>query len=58
MRERGMEIFERINLLANKPTKFSLFDKEIMHKHYLKEKKRMLSLRADGETGRIEFNLP
>lgn len=54
----GSQKYDRLRLLANKPTKFSTFDKELVHKHYLKESKRMASLRSDGEIGRLEFYLP
>lgn len=54
----GDDKYDRLKLFANKPTKMSHFDKEFVHKFYLSEKKRMLALRADGETGRIEFFLP
>ena len=54
----GKEKYERLLLLANKPTKMSKFDKEIIHKHYLAEMKRIKALRMDGETGRLEFYLP
>ena len=54
----GKQTFEMLRLLANKPTKFSKFDKEILHKNYLKERKRLRELRAQGDTGRLEFFLP
>jgi hypothetical protein len=54
----GEDRYNRLILLANKPTKMTTFDKEIIHKHYLKEKKRLLALRKDGVQGRIEFTLP
>lgn len=54
----GSHKYDRLRLRANKPTKFSTFDKEIIHKHYLSERKRMRNLRVEGETGRIEFCLP
>lgn len=41
--------------MANKPTKIVEYEKETIHKHYLKERKRMRELRKQGETGRIEF---
>lgn len=54
----GEDQYNRLRMLARKPTKLTKFDKEIIHKHYLKEKKRLLALRDQGETGRIEFTMP
>jgi len=54
----GEANYDRVRILFHKPTKFSAFDKEIIHKHYLSERKRMRKLRAEGEMGRIEFCLP
>ena len=54
----GEARYDRLIILANKPTKFSKDDKEHIHKHYLKEKKRLRACRADGQWGRIEFTLP
>lgn len=51
----GREVFERLKVLVGAPTKFTTFDKELIHKHYLSEKKRLLALRAAGARGRIEF---
>jgi hypothetical protein len=50
--------YDKLMVLANKPTKFSKYDKEILHKHYLSERKRLKELRKNGEKGRIEFCLP
>ena len=57
-RELGEANYDRLRILANKPTKMTKFDKEFIHKHYLQERKRLKSLREQGETGRIEFSLP
>jgi hypothetical protein len=54
----GRERYERLTLLANKPTKFTTFDREVIHTHYLDEKKRMRALRRNGVRTRIEFTLP
>lgn len=51
------EDYEKLMRLANKPTKFSAFDKEIIHKHLLVEKKKMLECRAGGHEGRIDFTM-
>lgn len=58
IRKLGQAAYETLRLLAGKPTKFSKFDREVIHKHYLKEKKRLLALRQAGTRGRIEFTLP
>lgn len=50
--------YDKLMILANKPTKFTKFGKEILHKHYLKERKRLKELRKNGEIGRLEFYLP
>jgi len=54
----GSEKFARLRIMGGKPTKMSKFDKEIIHTHYLKEKKRILKLRDEGSIGRLEFLLP
>lgn len=54
----GDDLYDRMRYLANKVTKLTKFDKEIIHKHYLSEKKRIKKLRDDGTMGRIEFYLP
>lgn len=54
----GRVKYERLTILANTPTKFTKFDKEIIHKHYLAERKRIQALRDAGELGRLEFSLP
>jgi hypothetical protein len=54
----GQSRYDRLRLMANKPTKFTKADKEHIHKHYLGERKRILALRAAGEFWRLEFCLP
>lgn len=54
----GRARYDRLRLWANKPTKFTAYDKEIIHQHLLGERQRMLQLRKDGVRGRIEFTLP
>ena len=54
----GEQRYERLKVLANKPTKFTKADKELIHKHYLAEKAGMVKMREEGFQGRIEFSLP
>ena len=53
----GENRYDKLRLLAGKTTKYSEFDKSIIHKHFLAEKKRMLKMRADGHQGRIDFTM-
>ncbi|MEM8499913.1 MAG: hypothetical protein AAF542_17955 [Pseudomonadota bacterium] len=51
----GEEYYNRLRVMAHKVTKISKFEKELIHKHYLAEKKRLLELRLAGRVGRLEF---
>lgn len=53
----GARRYDRLRVLANKPTKFTAFERELLHKHYLSEKRRLLAMRKAGVTGRIEFSM-
>ena len=54
----GERQYDLLRALARRPTKMTNFDKEIIHKHYLGEKKRMRGLRSEGVVGRIDFTMP
>jgi hypothetical protein len=54
----GEAQYYQLLVIANRPTKLTVFDKEVIHKHYLAEKRRMLGLRKQGVRGRIEFTMP
>jgi hypothetical protein len=54
----GQQRYDRLRLMAAKPTKITKFDKEVVHQHYLGERARILALRKDGARGHIEFTLP
>lgn len=54
----GRQQYDRLRLLSNKPTKFKPWEKELIHQHYLKERRRLRTLRKDGVITRIEFTLP
>lgn len=49
--------YARLVMRASTKTKYTKWDKEIIHKHYLKEKKRILALRKQGHRGRIDFTM-
>ncbi len=51
----GEQRYNVVWIQANKPTKFTAYDREIMHKHYLSERRRLLAMRKQGVTGRLEF---
>jgi hypothetical protein len=53
----GEQKYNALRLLSSKPTKFSAWEKELDHKHFLAEKKRLTVLRKQGVTGRIEFTI-
>lgn len=53
----GDALYNVMRVLAGKPTKFTDYERELLHKHYLKEKKRLLQLRLAGMFGRIEFTM-
>lgn len=50
--------YRKLELMGGKATKITAFEKELIHKHYLKEKKRIHALRMKGGNGRLEFTLP
>jgi len=54
----GLATYDVMRAISGRPTKMSVYDKECIHSHYLSEKKRLIALRDEGETGRIEFCLP
>jgi hypothetical protein len=53
----GQRRYDRLILLANKPTKFTHHERELQHKHYLNERRRLKALRLAGVIGRIEFTM-
>lgn len=53
----GQHRYDRLRVMAGKPTKFTDYEKELLHKHYLAEKRRLLALRRAGRTGRLEFTM-
>ena len=53
----GQRRYDRLRLMANKPTKFTHYERELRHKHYLGERKRLKALRLAGVIGRIEFTM-
>lgn len=50
--------YERLKYLASRPTRFTKWDKEMIHSHYKEEKQRLQRLRREGARGRLEFHLP
>lgn len=53
----GQQRYDALRVMANKPTKLPPNFKQLVHRHYLNEKRRMQRLRADGVVGRIEFDM-
>lgn len=54
----GRRIYDKLQFLASRPTKWTPGEKEIIHRHYLAELKRLKTCRAAGMRGRIDFTLP
>ena len=50
--------YAKLRVMARKPTKLTKFEKELIHKHLLGEKKRLQALRNAGAKGLLAFTLP
>jgi len=57
MAQIGQSKYETLKLRAMAPYKFCAYEKELLHKHYLQEIKRMRAIRATGSNERIEFTV-
>ncbi len=51
----GAQRYDRLRIVAAKPAKYTKAEKEIRHAHYLEQRKIMKLKRAEGHTGRLEF---